>query len=86
MFYITCSILTIIVLWVPSGYLACLPLLLFCKMYLFLWLWWISVAAHRLCVAAVSGVTLRCSMQASHCGGFSCGAQALGAQASVDAA
>ena len=30
------------------------------------------------------GATLRCSMQASHCGGFSCcGAWALGARASV---
>ena len=30
------------------------------------------------------GATLRCGVQASHCGGFSCyGAQTLGAQASV---
>ena len=31
-----------------------------------------------------AGATLRCSAQASHCGGFSCcGARALGTQASV---
>ena len=31
-----------------------------------------------------AGATLRCRAQTSHCGGFSCcGAQALGAQASV---
>ena len=58
----------------------------FFKMYLFFWLWRISVATHRLCVAAVSGVTFCCGVQASHCGGFSCGAQALWAQASVVAA
>ena len=33
-----------------------------------------------------AGATLRCSVWASHCGGFSCGAGALGAQASVVAA
>ena len=37
-----------------------------------------------LSVAAVSGATLHCCAQASHCGGFSCcRAQALGARASV---
>ena len=29
------------------------------------------------------GATLRCGAWASHCGGFSCGARALGEQASV---
>ena len=34
-----------------------------------------------------AGATLRCGTRASHCGGFSCcGAQALGARASVVAA
>ena len=42
----------------------------------------------RCCTQASSGcsewATLRCGVQASHCGGFSCcGAQALGARASV---
>ena len=43
----------------------------------------------RCCARAFSscwraGATLRCGAQASHCGGFSCcGAQALGARASV---
>ena len=37
-----------------------------------------------LSLVAVSGATVRCGAQASHCRGFSCcGAQALGAQASV---
>ena len=41
---------------------------------------------HGLSLVAASGggATLRCSAQASHCGGFSCcGAWALGARASV---
>ena len=39
---------------------------------------------HWLSLVVVSGVTLHCSVQASHCGGFSCcGEQALGMQASV---
>ena len=33
-----------------------------------------------------AGATLHCGAQASRCGGFSCGAQALGTQASVIAA
>ena len=37
-----------------------------------------------LSLVAVSGATLRCGVQASHCGGFSCcRAWALGARASV---
>ena len=37
-----------------------------------------------LSLVAASGATLPCSARASHCGGFSCcGAQALGARASV---
>ena len=37
-----------------------------------------------LSLVAASGSTLNCGVRASHCGGFSCcGAQALGAQASV---
>ena len=34
-------------------------------------------------LVAESGATLRCGAQASHCGGFSCGAWALGTRASV---
>ena len=42
-----------------------------CCAWAFLWLW-------------RAGATLRCGVQASHCGGFSCcGAQALGVRASV---
>ena len=36
-----------------------------------------------LSLVAEAGATLRCSAQAFHCGGFSCGAWALGAQVSV---
>ena len=48
--------------------------------YLFIyWLRWVFVAARGLSLVVASGVTLRCSAQASHCGGFSCcGAWALG--------
>ena len=48
-----------------------------------------AVLGLRCCTWAFSscgerGVALRCAAQASHCGGFSCcGAQALGAWASV---
>ena len=39
---------------------------------------------HGLSLVAVSGATLCCGAQASHCSGFSCcGAQALGVRASV---
>ena len=39
---------------------------------------------HGLSLVVASGATLHCSSGASHCGGFSCcGAQALGARASV---
>ena len=57
----------------------------FLKIYLFyFWLRCVFVAARGLSLVVVRGATLRCSVQASHCGGFSCcGAQALGAQASV---
>ena len=42
---------------------------------------------HRLSLVVASGATLPCGVWASHCGGFSCcGAQALGARASVVAA
>ena len=45
------------------------------------------LAAHFISLVAASGATLRCGAQASHCGGFSCcGAQALGAWASVTVA
>ena len=52
--------------------------------YLFIWLCWVFVAGRGLSLVVASGAALRCGVQASHCGGFSCcGAQALGAQASV---
>ena len=45
---------------------------------------WVFVAACGLSLVVVSGATLRCGAQASHCGGFSCcGARALGSRASV---
>ena len=50
----------------------------------YFWLHWVFFAARRLSLVAVSRATLRCSVQASHCGGFSCcRARALGARASV---
>ena len=56
---------------------------LFCFL-IYFWLRWVFVAVRRLSLVAVSGgySLLWCTF--SHCGGFSCcGAQALGAQASV---
>ena len=51
---------------------------------LYFWLCWVFVAARGLSLVAASGATLHCSVQASHCGGFSyCGAQAVGTRASV---
>ena len=57
------------------------------KFYLFIYLF---LAVLGLCccmwlsLVAVSGATLRCGAQASHCGGFSCcGARTVGSQASV---
>ena len=48
---------------------------------------WVFVAKPGLSLVAASGATLRCGVWASHCSGFSCcGAQALGAWASVVAA
>ena len=38
----------------------------------YFWLCWIFIAMRRLSLVAVSEVTLRCSVWASHCGGFSC--------------
>ena len=54
-------------------------------MYLFIYFWlcWVFVAAHRLSLVVGVGATLRCSAWASHCGGFSCGARAPGARPSV---
>ena len=45
---------------------------------------WVFVAARRLSLVTASGGYSLCGVWASHCGGFSCcGAQALGARASV---
>ena len=56
-------------------------------LFLFFWLRWVFVAACRLSLVWQVGATLRCGVQASHYGGFSCcEALALGAQASVVAA
>ena len=41
-------------------------------MYLIFWLWWVFIARHGLSLAAVSGATLHCDMQASRCGGSPC--------------
>ena len=58
---------------------------MFFKKLIYIWLRWVFVAARRLSLVTASrGATLRCGARASHCGGFSCcGAQALGAWASV---
>ena len=54
------------------------------NLFIYFWLSWVFVAAHRLSLVVASGATLRCGARASHCGGFSCcGARALGAWASV---
>ena len=57
----------------------------FHKFIFYFWLCWAFVAARGLSlVVSRVGATLRCGVWASHCGGFSCcGAQALGARASV---
>ena len=48
------------------------------------------IGSSLLCVGFLqlprAGATLPCGARASHCGGFSCGAQALGTWASVDVA
>ena len=44
---------------------------------------WIFVAVHRLSLVEVNRAALPCVAQATHCSGFSCGAQALGTGASV---
>ena len=55
-----------------------------CFKFIYFWLCWVFVAEGGLSLVAVSGATLCCSVQASHCGGFSFyGAWALGSQASV---
>ena len=50
---------------------------------MYFWLCRVFVAARGLSVVVVSRVTLRCGVPASHCSGFSCETQALGARASV---
>ena len=43
-----------------------------------------SLLLHGVCSScSEQGLLFCCGVQASHCGGFSCGAQALGAWASV---
>ena len=52
--------------------------------YFYFWLCCVFIAARGLSLVAASGATLRCGVQASHCGGFSCcRAQAVGTWASV---
>ena len=41
--------------------------------FIYFWLCWVFVAAHGLSLVVAAGATLRCSAQASHHGGFSCG-------------
>ena len=41
------------------------------KFFIYFWLHWVFVAARRLSLAVQAGAILCCSMQASHCGGFS---------------
>ena len=62
----------------------CLNFFLFINLFIYFWLRWVFVAARGLSLVAESRAALRHGVRASHCGGFSCcGAQALGAQASV---
>ena len=52
--------------------------------YFIILLWWVFIAACGISLIVVSGGSLRCSVQTSHCGGLSCcGAQALGPRASA---
>ena len=52
--------------------------------YLFLWLSWLFVAVRVLSLAVESGwATPGCDVQAARCGGFSCGAWAVGHTGSV---
>ena len=45
---------------------------------IYLWLCWVFFAVYGLSLVAVSrGYSSSCSSRVSHCGGFSCGAQAL---------
>ena len=61
----------------------CWSSLLFFK-FIYLWLHWVSIALCRFSLVAASGNDSSYGARASHRGGFSCcGAQALGAQASV---
>ena len=53
--------------------------------YFSFWLWWVFVVARGLSLVAVGRGYLHCSVWASHCIGFSCGAQALGTWTSVGA-
>ena len=58
----------------------------FKKVFIYLfyfWLHWVFVAAHELSLVAASGGYSSCGARASHCGGFSCGARALGTWALV---
>ena len=63
----------------------CIYIISFLKyLFIYFWLHWVFVAALGLSLLRRADATLCCGARASHCGGFSCcGAQALGAQASV---
>ena len=52
-------------------------------LFIYFWLCWVLVAARGLSLIDARGATLRCGARASHCGGFCCGARALGVRASV---
>ena len=68
------------------GFFVCF-IIYFIYLFIYFWLCWVFVAVCGLSLVAASGTTLHCCVRASHCGGFSCcGAQALGARASVVAA
>ena len=59
----------------------------FIYLFIYFWLSWVFVAAHRLSLVVVRRATIRCGAWASHCGGFSCcRARALGMRTSVVAA
>ena len=59
----------------------------FFQSYFYFWLPWVFIALSGLSLVVMSRSHSFCSVQASHCNGFSCcGAQALGSWASVAAA
>ena len=69
---------------IKSSFSQSLKKIFFAYLLIYFWLHWVFVAACGLSlVVASGGAPLHGCVWASHCGGFSCRAQALGAWASV---